>query len=48
MKGDNATKSKAKADIFNYFSIVNDHAKNHPDEILDYEALKACFNINAN
>lgn len=48
MKGDESTKAKVKTDIAKYFEMVRDHAKNKPDEPLDYEALKAFFIIDAN
>lgn len=46
MKGDEKTIAKAKRDITKFFTLVREHTKNRPTELLDYEALKACFNVN--
>lgn len=48
MKGNEKTKAKAKADIAKYFELVREHSRDTPKELLDYEALKACFSINEN
>lgn len=46
MQGDEKTIAKAKRDIAKYFSLVREHILKRPKDLLDYEALKACFNIN--
>lgn len=45
MKGDEQTINKAKRDIAKYFRLIREHTQYRPEELLDYEALKACLNI---
>lgn len=46
MKGDEKIIAKAKRDINKYFNLIRQHTLENPKGLLDYEALKACFNIN--